>query len=151
MKRLFSASLLSAIKVVSSAYLRLLIFLPAMVIPNCESSNPAFHIIYSVFKLNKQRDKIQPWCIPSPALNKSVVSCLVLTAASWPAYRFLGRQVKWSGIPISLRIFHSLLWPHSRRLYHSQWSRSRCFSGSLFLFLWSCRCWRFDLWFLSLF
>ena len=25
--------------------------------------------------------------------------------ASWPAYRFLRRQVKWSGIPISLRIF----------------------------------------------
>ena len=25
--------------------------------------------------------------------------------ASWPAYRFLRRQVRWSGIPISLRIF----------------------------------------------
>ena len=30
---------------------------------------------------------------------------LVLTAASWPAYRFLGRQVKWSGIPISFKNF----------------------------------------------
>ena len=30
--------------------------------------------------------------------------------ASWPAYRFLRRQVRWSGIPISWRIFHSLLW-----------------------------------------
>ena len=29
--------------------------------------------------------------------------------ASWPAYRFLRRQVRWSGIPISLRIFCSLL------------------------------------------
>ena len=29
---------------------------------------------------------------------------------SCPAYRFLRRQVRWSGIPISLRIFHSLLW-----------------------------------------
>ena len=28
-----------------------------------------------------------------------------LTVASWPAYRFLRRQVKWSGIPISWRIF----------------------------------------------
>ena len=35
---------------------------------------------------------------------------LVLTAASWPTSRFLRRQVRWSGIPISLRIFHSLLW-----------------------------------------
>ena len=31
--------------------------------------------------------------------------CLVLIVASWLAYRFLRRQVRWSGIPISLRIF----------------------------------------------
>ena len=37
---------------------------------------------------------------------KSVVPCLVLTIASWPAYKFLSRQVRWSGIPISWRIFH---------------------------------------------
>ena len=35
----------------------------------------------------------------------SPLCCLVLTVASWPAYRFLRRQVKWSGIPLSLRIF----------------------------------------------
>ena len=34
-------------------------------------------------------------------LPKSIVSCLVLTVASWPVYRFLRRQVRWSGIPIS--------------------------------------------------
>ena len=28
-----------------------------------------------------------------------------LTVASWPAYRFLRRQVRWSGIPIPWRIF----------------------------------------------
>ena len=33
-----------------------------------------------------------------------------LTVASWPAYRFLKRQVRWSGIAISFRIFHSSLW-----------------------------------------
>ena len=33
-KRLFGSSLLSAIRAVSSAYLRLLIFLPAVLIPN---------------------------------------------------------------------------------------------------------------------
>ena len=32
-------------------------------------------------------------------------TCCFLTA-----YRFLRRQVRWSGIPISFRIFHSLLW-----------------------------------------
>ena len=41
--------------------------------------------------------------------NQSVFPCPVLTVASWPAYIFLKRQVRWSGIPISLRIFHSLL------------------------------------------
>ena len=43
-------------------------------------------------------------------LNLSIVLCLVLTVDSWPAYRFPRRPVRWSGIPISLRIFHSLLW-----------------------------------------
>ena len=60
MKRLFSSSLLSAIRVVSSAYLRLLIFLPAILIPACASSSPTFHMMYSAYKLNKQGDNIQP-------------------------------------------------------------------------------------------
>ena len=41
-KRLFSSSSLSAIRVISSAYLRLLIFLPAILIPACASFGPAF-------------------------------------------------------------------------------------------------------------
>ena len=41
-KKLFSSSLLSAVWVVSSAYLRLFIFLPAILIPACASSSPAF-------------------------------------------------------------------------------------------------------------
>ena len=45
-----------------------------------------------------------------PIWNQSVVPCPVLTVASWPAYRFLKRQVRWSGIPISSRIFQRLLW-----------------------------------------
>ena len=104
-KRLFSSSLLSAIRVVSSAYLRLLIFLPPILIPACASSSLVFHRMYSAYKLNKQGDNIQSWCTPFPIWNQSVVPCLVLTVASWPAYRFLRRQVRWSGIPISWRIF----------------------------------------------
>ena len=41
--------------------------------------------------------------------------------------------------------------PHSQRLWHSQSSINRCFSGTLLLFQWSIRCWQFDLWFLCLF
>ena len=93
----FSSSSLSAIKVVSSAYLRLLIFLPAILIPACASSSPAFLMMHSAYKLNKQGDDIQPWCTPFPIWNQSVVPCPLLTVASWPAYRFLKRQIKWSG------------------------------------------------------
>ena len=109
-KRLFSSSSLSAIKVSSSAYLRLLIFLPQILIPACASSSTTFLMMYSTYNLNKQGDNIQPWCTPFPIWNQSIVPCPVLTVASWPAYRFLKRQVRWSGNPISFKIFHSLLW-----------------------------------------
>ena len=41
---------------------------------------------------------------PFPIWNQSVVPCPVLTVASWPAYSFLKRQVRWSGISICFRI-----------------------------------------------
>ena len=106
-KRLLSSSSLFAIRVVSPAYLRLLIFLLAILIPVCDSSSPTCPMIYPAYKLNNQGDNIQPWHTPFPIWNQSVVPCPVLTVASWPVYRFLRRQVRWSGIPIHLRIFHS--------------------------------------------
>ena len=106
----FSSSSLSAIRVVLSAYLRLLIFLPAILIPAYTSSSLAFRMMYSAYKLNKQGDNIQPCCTPFLIWNQSVVPCPVLRVASWPAYRFLRRQVRWSGVPISWRTFHILLW-----------------------------------------
>ena len=77
-KRLFSSSSLSAFKVVSYAYLRLLIFLPTILIPACESSSPAFRMMYSAYKLNKQGDNVQPVHISFPILNQVVVPCPVL-------------------------------------------------------------------------
>ena len=109
-KRFFSSSSPYAIRVVSSAYLRWLIFLPAILIPACASSSPAILMMYSAFKLNKQGDNIQPWRTPFPIWNQSVFPREVLTVASWPAYKFLKRQARWSGIHISWKIFHSLLW-----------------------------------------
>ena len=44
---------------------------------------------------------MQPWRTPFPIWNQSVVPCPVLTVASWPVYRFLNRQVRWSGVPTS--------------------------------------------------
>ena len=68
-KRLFSSSLLSAIRVVSSAYLRLLIVLLTILIPVCASSSLALWMIYSAYKLNKLGDNIQPSCTPFPIWN----------------------------------------------------------------------------------
>ena len=47
------SSLLSAIRVVSSAYLSLLILLLEILIPACDSSSPAFLMMHSAYKLNK--------------------------------------------------------------------------------------------------
>ena len=128
-KRLLSSSSLSAIRVVSSAYLRLLIILAAILIPACALSTAAFHMMYSAYKLNRVTIYSlvlllsQFWTSPA-------VPCVVLTVVSCPAYRFLRRQIRWSGIPISLRIFHSLLWStHSQNFsivneaeVHSFWN-----------------------------
>ena len=48
---------------VSSAYLRLLLFYPAVLIPPCASSSPAFLMMYSAYKLNKQGDNIYGHCL----------------------------------------------------------------------------------------
>ena len=97
----FSSSSLSAIRVMSSVYLRLLIFPLEILTPACESSSPAFPMMYSAYKVNKPGNNIHPWHTPFPIWNQSVVPCSVLTAASWLAYRFLRRQVRWFCIPIS--------------------------------------------------
>ena len=50
-KRLLSSPLFSVIRVVSSAYLRLLIFLPAILSPACVSSSLALRMMYSAYNL----------------------------------------------------------------------------------------------------
>ena len=85
-KRLLSSSSLSAIRVVSSAYLRLLIFLLAILIPDCASSSQAFLMMYS-------------------AAAKSLQSCPTLCNpidGSPPGSPVLGfsRQEYWSGVPL---------------------------------------------------
>ena len=118
-KRLFSSPSLSAIRVVSSAYLRLLIFLPAILIPACASSSPAFLMMYSAYKLNKQGDNIQPWCTPFPIWNQSVVPCPVLLLPDLHTGFSRGRS---GGLVFpSLEEFSAVCCdPHSQRLWHSQ-------------------------------
>ena len=47
-------------------------------LPACAWSSPAFLMMYSAYKLNKQGDNIQPWCTPFPIWNSAPLqySCL---------------------------------------------------------------------------
>ena len=77
-KRLCSSSSISTMRVVLFAYLKLWIFVLAILIPACASFSPAFHMMYSAYKLNKQGDNIQPWHTPFLIWNQSAVLCPVL-------------------------------------------------------------------------
>ena len=120
-KWFFSSSSLSAIRVVSSAYLKLLIFLPA---GNLDSSfcfiwPSIFHDVLCIeVKQTGWQYTVLTYFFPS--WKQSVVPCPVLIVASCPTYRCVRRQVRWSDIPISWRIFHNLCGPHSQRLWPSQ-------------------------------
>ena len=114
-KRLFSSSSFSDFRVVLSAHLRLLILLPAILIPACNSSSPVFHMMCFVYKLNKQGDNKQ-LCTPFSVLNQSVVPYRVLYAGRKATVRFLRTQVRWSDIPVSFNSFPICFDPHSQRL-----------------------------------
>ena len=64
--RLFSSSSLSAIRAVSSAYLRLLIFLPAILIPACASFSPAYYSI----------SYLEPVCCSMSSSNCCFLTCI---------------------------------------------------------------------------
>ena len=115
-KRLFSSSLLSGIRVVSSVYLRLLIFLPAMFIPACASSSLTFLMMYSAYKLNKQGDntisslEVLLFQFGTSPLFMSGSNCCFLSCI----------QVSQEAVKVvwysPLRIFHSCCDPYSQRL-----------------------------------
>ena len=77
---------------------------------SCESPRLALLMMYSTYELNKQHNNIQPLTYSFP--NFEAVRCSMSDSnyCFLSAYRFLRRQVRWPGIPISLRTFQSLLW-----------------------------------------
>ena len=79
-KRLFSSFLLSTIRVVSSTYLKLI--LSSNLNSSFNPSSPEFHMMCSVYKLNKQGDNKQPCHTPFSILNQLVVPYRVLMVAS---------------------------------------------------------------------
>ena len=85
--------------------------------------HPAWHFSWCTLPISLNKQWQYPPCqTPFPVWNQFVVSCPILTVIYWPAYRFLRRQLRWSGIPISLRIVHSLLWSTVKG-FSAQWSR----------------------------
>ena len=86
-KRIFRSISLSAVRVVPSTYLRLLVFLQPVLTPACDSSSLAFLMMCSAYRLNKQGDSGQPCHTPFSILNQSAVPYRILTVASWPTYR----------------------------------------------------------------
>ena len=109
-KRLFSSSSLSAIRVISSAYLRILIFLPAILIPACASSSPVFLMMYSKYKLNKQGQYtaltysfsyLEPVCCSISGSNCYFLTCIQISQEAgqvvWYSHLF-----KRCGIPFHI-------------------------------------------------
>ena len=145
MKRLFSSSSLSAMRVVSSVYLRLLIFLPAILVPACESSNLAFHIIHfanwQYTALTCSFPSLEPVDCSMPSFSCCFLTCVQVSQEA----------SKWSGIPISWWIFQFVVIHIVKGFSVVYEAEVDVFSGILLLFLWSSRCWWFDLWFLCLF
>ena len=134
---------------VSSAYLRL-IFLLAILIPDQDSSNLAFCMMYSVNKLNKQGDNIQPCCNLFPILNQSIVlcsNCCFLTCINvfqetskvvWYSYLFKKNFPQFS----VMNTVNGVSIVKQKYMF---------FSGIILLPPVSNECWQFDLWFLCLF
>ena len=129
----------------SSAYLRLLIFLPAILIPACASSSPAFFMMYSAYELNKQGDNIQPWPTSFPIWNQSVVplsssNCCFLTCVR--VSQEAGKVICCSHF---LKNFPECVVIHTVKGF------SIVNDAEVYIFLWSNGCWQSDIWFLCLF
>ena len=100
------SSLLSHSNVVSSAYLKLLIFLPPIVIPALVFSVASL-MMFSEYILNSEGDTMQPCLTPRSIENHSDVPQLVLTAASWFLYRCSSSSITCTGKPILCMSCHS--------------------------------------------
>ena len=85
-------------------------FLPAVLIPYCDSSSLAVCMMYSVYKLDKQGDSTQPWCTPLPILTGPLLHvrfCLLLLDLHT---RFSGiRGFRLFNVYFSCSIYHCLV------------------------------------------
>ena len=96
---------LSDLSAAASAYLRLLIFLPAILISACASSCPVFLMMYSTYKLNKHGDNIrdvllsylEPICCSMSSSNSCFLICMQISQEAgqvvWCSHLFMNFPV----------------------------------------------------------
>ena len=145
-KRLLSSSSFSVIRVVSFAYLKLLIFLPAILIPACALSSQAFLMMYSAYKLNKQGLMYSFSYLESVSCSISSSNCCFLTCIQ--ISQEAGQVVWYSHL---LKNFPQFVVVHTDKGFGIVNKAEVDIFLELLLFRWASRCWRFDLWFLCFF
>ena len=125
-KKLFSFSSLSAMRVVSSAILMLLIFLLAILIPACESSSLKFLMMYSTYWRGKWQTT--PVFLPGKSHGqRSLVGC-----SHHPQWFFEPKKVKSVTVSIvSSSICHEVVGPDVMILVFECWVLSQLFHSPL--------------------
>ena len=126
-KRLFSSCLILAIRLVSSAYLRL-IFLPAVLIPACASSSLAFCMMYSAqfssvqFSCSVVSNSANPWIAgrqasPSITNSRSLLKLMLIESVMPSSHLILCHPLLFlSPVAPSIRVFSNestlrMRWP----------------------------------------
>ena len=131
---------------VSSAYLRLLIFHQAILIISCDLCSPSFHTMYSVCKLNKQDDNIQP-SLSYSFPNFEVVGCFLSSSncsflTCIQVSQETGKVVQYS--PFFKKEFSTVCCdPHRTFSIVNEWEIDVFLEFSCFLYVPS-KCWQFD-------
>ena len=126
-KRLFSFSSLSAMRVVSSAYLRLLIFLPAILSPASTSSSPVFQIANIHWIIEKARElKKKKRKEKTREFQKNIYFCFIDYAKAFDCvdHNELWKILKEMGIPDHLTCL-------LRNLYAGQEAKVRTGHGTM--------------------
>ena len=108
-------------------------------------------VVWSFFGIAFLWDWYENWRFPVlwpllsfPNFAWICCSCLVLTVASWPEYRFLRRQITWSGIFTTLKIFQFVVIHTTKGFGIVNETEIDFLGGTPLLSLWSNRCWQFD-------
>ena len=140
----------SNIKVEISAYLRLLKFLLAILIPAYDSSSLAFHMIYSAYKLNEYKARWQYTALPYSFPYFEPLHCS-MSGSNYCFLTCIQVSQETGKLVWYFHLFKNFLHFVVILTVKSRWSRNRCLSGTPLLSPWSSEYWQFDLWSLCFF